>query len=196
MEQQKRSDKVMDTLLGKNSKNANNIAKNKVFNYTEDRGDINGGQEINQGRNTGNFEKTENESSYETNSERNSDINEPKGTITEQSEYEREINRNSGETGIVESEEENDFSYEKYRAEEKRIREQPRLEYDESQKIFADNFKKKYGRNAFIFDDTNTDFGGWVSVLDNDTVLFGRNALRDYGQDFLKGHEVFEIINV
>ena len=154
MEQSAQNDIVMDTLLGKKAENVKDVAKNEVLSYTDNRGDINGGQET-------------------------------RGTT----------NGNSSETGIVESKKENDFSYEKYRAEERRIREQPRIEYDESEKIFANNFKKKYRRDAFIFDDANTDFGGGVSVLDNNTVLFGRNALKDYGQNFLEGHEVFEIIN-
>lgn len=84
IEQTAQSDKVMDTLLGKKSENTNNIAKNEVFSYTNIRGDINGRQEIKQGRNQGNFEETENERGYETNSERNSNINESKIRIAEQ----------------------------------------------------------------------------------------------------------------
>lgn len=84
MEQTAQNDKVMDTLLGKKVENVNNIAKNEVFSYTNSRGDINGEQEINQGRNQTNFEETKNERNYETNSERNSNINESKIRIAEQ----------------------------------------------------------------------------------------------------------------
>lgn len=84
MEQITQGDKVMDVLLGKKAENVNNIAKNDVLSYTNNRGDINGGQEINQGRNQGNFAEAENESGYETNSERNSNINESKIRIAEQ----------------------------------------------------------------------------------------------------------------
>ena len=84
MEQTTQGDKVMDVLLGKKPENVNNIAKNDVLSYTNNRGDINGRKEIDQGRNQGNFAEAENESGYETNSERNSNINESKVRIAEQ----------------------------------------------------------------------------------------------------------------
>lgn len=112
---------------------------------------------------------------------------------SEVDENEQGINRGESNQTDVGSQKENDFS-ESYRQEEKRIREQKQLPYEQEEQHFVDNIKSKYNKNAIIYDDSKTFFGGGVSSLDSDTILFGRNALKNYGKEFLEGHEILEDI--
>lgn len=104
-------------------------------------------------------------------------------------------NTNGIQTSALGSQKENAFSIDKYKQEETRIRNQGEVNYTDNDKKFATKMQNKYNKKTFIFDDTNTSYGGGLSYIDNDTIMFGRNALDNYGYDFLEGHEILEDIN-
>lgn len=110
-------------------------------------------------------------------------------------EYTDRRDTNEIQEGIMGSQEENAFSIDRYKQEETTIRQRGEVEYNDNDKTFAYKLKNKYNKKAFIYDDTNTSFGGGLSYIDSDTIMFGKNALNDYGYDFLEGHEILEDIN-
>lgn len=52
--------------------------------------------------------------------------------------------------------------------------------------------KDRYGKTLIHFDDNNTRFGGGLSKIDDTSILFGKNAVEEYGDTFLLGHEIGE----
>ena len=95
----------------------------------------------------------------------------------------------------VGSEKENIFTANRYKQEETNIRKRGEVKYTQKDREFSNKLKEKYNKKAFIFDDSDVSFGGGVSLLDKDTIYFGRNAIQNYGYDFLEGHEILEDIN-
>lgn len=102
---------------------------------------------------------------------------------------------NGIQTSNLGGQEENAFSVDRYKQEETKIRSQGEVKYTDNDKNFATKMQNKYNKKIFIYDDTNTSYGGGISYIDNNTIMFGRNALDNYGYDFLEGHEVLEDIN-
>ena len=100
-------------------------------------------------------------------------------------------NTNEIQKSSLGSKENIDFAKE-YRETEKRIRKETKLIYTQEELNFVGKIKNKYSKMALVFDDSNTNFGGGVSLIDNNTILFGRQTLNDFGYDFLEGHEISE----
>ena len=52
--------------------------------------------------------------------------------------------------------------------------------------------KEIYNKDIIHFDDEKTLFGGGLSKIDNTSTFFGKNAVNNYGDTFLLGHEIGE----
>lgn len=62
---------------------------------------------------------------------------------------------------------------------------------NEQQQV-KDVAKKIYNKDAIYYNDTNTKFRGGISKLDKTSVFLGQNAIAEYGETFLLGHEIGE----
>lgn len=78
-----------------------------------------------------------------------------------------------------------------YRKYEKQAREHKLTITTEQQQI-ANYAKSRYGKDLIFFDDSNTKFGGGLSKTDKTSIFFGDNAIKQYGESFLLGHEIGE----
>ncbi len=174
-----------NNIIAQNEKNMqvqedNNVENtgNNVYNSNESESGINGGKQEDSITSKERSEITKESISNET--RKNTEIGERRGN-----------NTNGIQESSLGSKEETDFA-KSYRAEEERIRKQQGVIYNVEEQNFSKNIKDKYNKKALIFDDSETSFGGGVSVIDNETILFGRTALKDFGYDFLEGHEILE----
>ena len=105
----------------------------------------------------------------------------------------RRNGRNNDATRVIKNKEEGISKFE-YQREEEKIRKQSKLETTKQEQEYVTKMKNKYNKNLIVFDDSKTIISGGLSVIDNNTIFMGRNAIKSMGYNFLEGHEIAEDI--
>ena len=140
---------------------------------------------------------------YNNSNERESDINgynsnEQRGI---ENIYQQENTREQGQRGnrvnssttesIMGSQNQNDAETH-YREFEQQARENQLTTISKESQQVKDIAKNIYNKDIIHYDDNKTLFSGGLSKIDNASVFFGKNAVDNYGDTFLLGHEIGE----